>query len=171
MSLLPYALAENRLDTAAPNHAATHVWAQTISSDPQNYLAVAAWYHDLGAWQSSDAVLHAAIADLPAQSLSPMIYYYLASNSRQQGDQQQAANFAAKASSLPVAQVFPDSITDAAILAEAIQQSPQDAHAKYALGNFLFAHARYDEAAEQWSAALGQHFENPVLLRNLGVYE
>jgi tetratricopeptide (TPR) repeat protein len=171
MSLLPYALAENWLDTATPNHAATHAWSQTIGSDPQDYLAVAAWYHDLGAWQSSDAVLHAAIADLPTQSLSPMIYYYLASNSRQQGDQQHAAEFATKAASLPIAEVFPDSITDAAVLTEAVQQSPQDAHAKYALGNFLFAHARYDEAAEQWSAALAQHFENPVLLRNLGVYQ
>lgn len=170
MSLLPYALAENWLD-AAGSKPVNHAWAQTIGSDPQNYLAVAAWYHDLGAWQSSDAVLHAAIADLPASSLSPMIYYYLASNSRQQGDQQHAAEFATKAASLSIAEVFPDSITDAAVLTEAVQQSPQDAHAKYALGNFLFAHARYDEAAEQWSAALAQHFENPVLLRNLGVYE
>jgi tetratricopeptide (TPR) repeat protein len=100
-----------------------------------------------------------------------MIYYYLSSNSRQQGDQPQAAQFATKAASLPIAELFPNSITDAAVLTEAVQQSPQDAHAKYALGNFLFAHARYDEAAGQWSAALAQHFENPVVLRNLGVYE
>jgi tetratricopeptide (TPR) repeat protein len=171
MPLLPYALAENWLDTAGPKPAETQAWGQTIGSDPQNYLAIAAWYHDLGAWQSSDAVLHAAIANLPAQSLSPMIYYYLASNSTRQGDKPQAAQFATKAASLPIAEVFPNSITDAAVLTEAVQQSPQDAHAKYALGNFLFAHARYDEAAGQWSAALAQHFENPVLLRNLGVYE
>ena len=171
MSLLPYALAENWLDTSGSKSVANHAWANTIASDPQNYLAVAAWYHDLGAWESSDAVLHAAIANLPAQSLSPMIYYYLASNSRQRGDQQQAASFATKAASLPIAEVFPNSITDAAVLTEAVQQSPQDAHAKYALGNFLFAHARYDEAAGQWSAARAQHFENPVLLRNLGVYQ
>ena len=43
---------------------------------------------------------------------------------------------------------------DAAILTEAVQQNPQDAHARYALGNFLFAHSRYDEAAALWSAAL-----------------
>ncbi len=171
MPLLPDALAENWLDTAAPKPATTHAWAQTIGSDPQNYLAIAAWYHDLGAWQSSDAVLHAAIANLPAQSLSPMVYYYLASNSRQQAGQQQAANFATKASSLPIAELFPNSITDAAVLTEAVHQNPQDAHAKYALGNFLFAHSRYEEAATLWSAALAQNFENPVLLRNLGVYQ
>jgi tetratricopeptide (TPR) repeat protein len=171
MPLLPYALAENWLDTAAPKPAANRAWAHTIGSDPQNYLAIAAWYHDLGDWKSSDAVLHAAIADLPAQSLSPMIYYYLASNSRQQGDQQQAATLAARASSLPIAQVFPNSITDAAVLTEAVHHNPEDAHAKYALGNFLFAHSRYEEAAALWSAALAQNFESPVLLRNLGVYQ
>ena len=57
------------------------------------------------------------------------------------------------------------------MLTEAVHQTPQDAHAKYALGNFLFAHSRYEEAAALWSAALAQNFENPVLLRNLGVYQ
>lgn len=166
MPLLPYALAENWQDTDA-----ARAWTQTIGSDPQNYLAVAAWYHDLGAWQSSDAVLNAAIAALPAQNLSPMVYYYLADNSRQRGELERARRFAVKAASLPIAEVFPNTITDAAILTDAVLQSPQDAHARYALGNFLFAHARYDEAAALWSEALDQKFDNPVLLRNLGVYE
>jgi tetratricopeptide (TPR) repeat protein len=173
MPLLPYALAENWLDTAAPGGASAinRAWAQTICSDPQNYLAIAAWYHDLGAWQSSDAVLHAAIASPPTQTPSPMIYYYLASNSLQENDPRQAAQFAAKAASLPVAELFPNTLSDAAVLKEAVQQNPQDGHARYALGNFLFAHSRYDEAAALWSAALEQKLEDPVLLRNLGLYQ
>ncbi len=171
MPLLPYALAEDWLDTLTPHSAIGHEWTRTIGSDPQNYLAIAAWYHNMGAWQSSDTVLHAAITDLPSQSLSPMVYYYLASNSRQQGNPQQAMQFVDKALLLPIAQVFPNSLTDAAVLREAVDQNPHDAHARYALGNFLFAHGRYDEAAALWSAARGQNFENAVLLRNLGVYE
>lgn len=166
MPLLPYALAENWQDRGA-----AQTWTQTASSDPQNYLAVAAWFHDLGAWQSSDAVLNAAINALPAQSVSPMIYYYLAANSRQEGELERAGRFAAKAASLPVANVFPNTITDAAILTDEVHQSPQDAHARYALGNFLFAHSRHDEAAALWSEALDRQFESSVLLRNLGVYE
>jgi tetratricopeptide (TPR) repeat protein len=166
MPLLPYALVENWQDTGA-----AQTWTQTISSDPQNYLAVAAWYHDLSAWQSSDTVLNAAIAALPEQTLSPMVYYYLADNSRQEGDLERAGRFAAKAASLPIADVFPNTITDAAILTEAVHQNPRDMHARYALGNFLFAHSRYDEAAALWSEALHQKFEDSVLLRNLGVYE
>jgi tetratricopeptide (TPR) repeat protein len=177
MPLLPYVLAESSLETSASKDTPSierdisQNWAQTIGSDPQNYLAVAAWYHDLGDWPSSDKVLHAAIANLPEKSLSPMVYYYLSSNSREEHKPQQAAQFAAKAASLPVAAVFPNTLTDAAILAEAIQQNPQDAHARYALGNFLFAHSRYDEGAALWSDALNRKFENPVLLRNLGVYQ
>jgi tetratricopeptide (TPR) repeat protein len=176
MPLLPYSLAEQWQDVTAQNAAPASVsaasihWAHAIESDPENYIAVAAWYRELGAWQSSDAVLHAALKNLPAQRLSPMVDYYLASNSRKEGTLQQAAQYAARAGSLPVAGVFPNRLTDASVLSEAVHDQPGDAHAKYALGNFLFPHARYEEAGALWSSALRQGFEDPVLLRNLGVY-
>lgn len=182
--LLPYALAEQWLDKGgnaegtspsrgetASSQAASEIWTRTINSDPQNYLAIASWYHELGAWQSSDALLHAALKNLQAQELSPMVYYYLASNARWEGDARQAEQYDDKAGSLSISQVFPNRICDAAVLMEAVSDYPTDSHAKYALGNFLFAHGRYDEAAGLWSTALEQGFENPVLLRNLGVYE
>ncbi len=176
MPLLPFAIAEHWQDEAVHGASSSvsvggRTWTQTMDADPENYLAVAAWYHDLGVWKSSDAVLHAAIASLPAQSLSPVVYYYLASNSRQEGNGKQAAEYSAKAALLPIAEVFPNRITDAAVLTEAIHADPNDTHAEYALGNFLFAHARYEEAATLWSNALKQGFDNPVLLRNLGVYK
>jgi len=125
----------------------------------------------MGASQSSDAVLHAAIANLPKVGLSPMIDYYLASNARMEGNAQQAAQYSSETAALPIAEVFPNRISDAAVLTEAIEANPQDAHAGYALGNFLFAHARYEQAAALWSTALKQGLDNAVLLRNLGVYE
>ncbi len=169
MPLLPYALAENWQDGAASGSDET--WTKIIRSDPQNYLAIASWYHNAGAWKSSDAVLEAAINHLPKEDVSPMIYYYLASNARQEGNTQQADQYAQKAATLSSEAVFPNRLTDVAVLQEAIHQNPADAHAKYALGNFLFAHARYDEAADLWSKALAQGDNNAVLLRNLGVYQ
>ncbi|MEO6828932.1 MAG: DUF5107 domain-containing protein, partial [Acidobacteriaceae bacterium] len=169
MPLLPYALAENWMNgTASQNNTS---WTKVISSDPQNYLAIASWYHNLGVWESSDKVLHAAVDNLSAQTASPMLYYYLASNARQENNPEQAKSYAKQAASLSSAEVFPNRLTDAAVLREAIEENPSDAHAKYAMGNFLFAHARYDEAAALWSKALDQGFNNPVLLRNLGVYQ
>ncbi len=38
------------------------------------------------------------------------------------------------------------------------------------LGNFLFAHSRYAEAADLWKQAVGEGFHYAVLYRNLGVY-
>ncbi|MGH9453621.1 MAG: tetratricopeptide repeat protein, partial [Terriglobia bacterium] len=176
MPLLPYALAEQWMDDrdAAPANGSTtsgkENWAKVIGIDPQNYMAVGAWYHHLGAYASSDAVLHAAAENLPAQKLSPLIYYYLASNAGQEGKTQQGRDAQQKAVSLPCAEVFPNRVSDAAVLEEAILHNPGDAHAQYALGNFLFAHGRYVEASSLWSTALAEGFNDPVLLRNLGLY-
>jgi tetratricopeptide (TPR) repeat protein len=66
--------------------------------------------------------------------------------------------------------VFPDRVSDAAVLREALAHNRSDAHAEYFLGNFLFAHERYQSAAELWSRAAGQGFQYSVLYRNLGVF-
>lgn len=173
MPLLPYALAEHWQDQIAlssPQSNTGETWMQIVANDPQNYIAIASRYHEVGAWKSSDAVLHIALKNFPAQNTVAMANYYLASNARHEGDLQQAKHYATKAASLSIAETFPNRMTDAAVLTEAVQHNPADAHAKYALGNFLFAHARYDDAAALWEQALSQGFENPVLLRNLGVY-
>ena len=176
MPLLPYALVEQWLDrgalgagTSAPQSAPAQ-WIQTIGFDPENYLAVAAWYHGLGDFRASDAALHVATENLPPAKLTPMIYYYLASNERAEGRKRMAEEDARKAVSLPCEEVFPNRLEDAQVLAEAIAFNPADAHAQYALGNFFFAHGRYDDAARLWFKALGEGFEDPVLMRNLGVY-
>jgi tetratricopeptide (TPR) repeat protein len=181
MPLLPYALAEHwqdqsDLDTGAGSSstrqgtATSEAWSSDIANDPENYIAVAAWYHSIGAWKASDAVLHVALEKFPAQSISATACYYLASNARYEGNLPQSQQYAEKAASLPITETFPNRLTDVAVLTEEVQHNPTDAHAKYALGNFLFAHERYDDAAGLWTAALNEGFDSPVLLRNLGVY-
>jgi tetratricopeptide (TPR) repeat protein len=173
MPVLPYALAEQSQDQSAPAAAssANSNWTHIINADPQNYLAVASWYHSIGAWQSSDAVLHLAEANPSAAEIAPMINYYLASNARQLGHDPQADEYARKAAASTVAGTFPNRLEDVAVLREALQHNPADAQAQYSLGNFLFAKDRYEEAAELWKKALAEGFKNAVLLRNLGVYE
>ncbi|MGH9328675.1 MAG: DUF5107 domain-containing protein [Terriglobia bacterium] len=172
MPLLPYALAEQWLGVRASGAKAASVenWTRTIGVDPQNYIAVGAWYHNLRAFASSEAVLQLAAENLQGRELSPMVYYYLASNARAEGKIAQAESDAQKAASLPCDEVFPNRVSDAVVLAEVLAHHPADTHAQYALGNFLFAHGRYSEAASLWFKALGEGFESAVLLRNLGVY-
>ena len=174
MPVLPYALAEQWLDASPSAGAASPSkpgWTSIINADPQNYLAVASWYHSIGAWQSSNAVLHLAEANPSAAAIAPMIDYYLASNARQLGHDQQADKYAKKAAASTVTDTFPNRLEDVAVLREALQHNPSDAQAQYSLGNFLFAKDQYDEAAALWQQALDGGFKNAVLLRNLGVYQ
>jgi tetratricopeptide (TPR) repeat protein len=172
MALLPYALVEQWQDGQTSGlTTANQNWVATIRSDPDNFIAAASWYHALGAWKSSDAVLQIAMNSLPPMEISPLFYYYLASNARQEGEAVRAKQYANKAGSLPIADVFPNRIADAEVLREAIQKDQADSHPKYALGNFFFAHGQYEKAADLWSQALLQGFNSPVLLRNLGVYQ
>ncbi|MGO8718543.1 MAG: DUF5107 domain-containing protein [Acidobacteriaceae bacterium] len=171
MPVLPYALAEQWQDQRTAGANANRGWTSIINADPQNYLAIASWYHSLGAWQSSDAVLHAAEADPSATEIAPMLNYFLASNARQLGHDRQADEYAGKAAASTVTSTFPNRLEDVSVLREALQHNPTDAQAQYSLGNFLFAKDQYDEAAALWKKALGEGFNNAVLLRNLGVYQ
>jgi tetratricopeptide (TPR) repeat protein len=102
--------------------------------------------------------------------VSPLIYYYLAANTRKEREDSAAAAYTAKAAIANLSGVFPNRIEDAEVLSETVAQGPRDPHAAYLLGNFLFAHGRYEEAAQKWSQAMAQGFDDPVLARNLGIY-
>jgi tetratricopeptide (TPR) repeat protein len=176
MPLFPPAVAEEWMiaEAASPHAAKTagaaKMWQQTLGYASQNYLEAAAWYRELNVLASSDFILNAAVQNLPDSEVSPLIYYYLAANARKERQNSAAAAYAAKAGSANLAGVFPNRIEDAEVLSEAIGQDSRDAHAAYLLGNFLFAHGRYDEAAQEWSQAMAQGFDDPVLERNLGIY-
>ncbi len=177
MPLLPYALAEKfedqrslAVDPAAKRSTGSG-WKEVIGDDAQNYLAIAAWYHSLGAWQSADLVLEAAKKDPSALSILPMVNYYLASDARHEGNAQAAALDEASPAASKTVAVFPNRLEDCAVLQEALQSSPTDPQAKYELGNFLFAHERYQEAASLWSKSIEEGFVDPVILRNMGQFE
>ncbi len=147
------------------------VWQWLARSNPQNFIEVAAWFRSLGDLPSSDLVLEAALKNLPPAAISPMVYYYLASNAWRETKVDRAGDFAAQARSAAIDKVFPQRLADALVLAEALARNPSDGHASYLLGNFLFAHGRYDDAAKLWLQALGQGFDDAVLERNLGLYD
>ena len=175
MPLLPYALAEQFEDHAslkrdqAINSGSD--WKEIIGSDAENYLAIAAWYHSLGAWKSADIVLKAAATDPSATSILPMVNYYLASDARHEGTVEAATKYAGLSASSKTTAVFPNRLEDYAVLEEALQSDPADPQAKYELGNFLFAHERYEEAANLWSEAITEGFEDSVVFRNMGEFE
>lgn len=174
MPLLPYALAEEAQDhktSSSVDARSENSWTSTVNSDPQNYLAIAAWYHSLGAWQSSDAVLNTALANLPATRQLPMVDFYLASNAWHEGNTVRAEQYAKTAAESAATDSYPNQLTDVSVLRDVLDHDPTNTQAEYALGNFFFAHNRYQEAANLWSKAASDGFRNSVILRNLGLYE
>ena len=177
MPLLPYANAERWViatagewstpSTAAPG---TADWTKIYPATAETTLQVAAWYRSLGDVKDSDAVLHLALKQLPAEALTAVVYYELASNARARGNDAQAEDFARQAEAAPYAKVFPNRLADAEVIGEQLRHLPQDAHALYLMGNFLFAHDRYEDGARCWTQAAAQGFEYSVLMRNLGLY-
>ncbi len=175
MPILPYALAEKwhteqaLRDNAAIEKAA-EVFKKTVGYRSQGYLEAGAWYRRLGDLTSSDFFLATGAKTLAAKDVSPLIYYYLAADRWDDGNVQGASAAASAAEKANVEAVFPNRPEDARVLQEALAHNPSDSHAKYFLGNFLFAHSRYAEAADLWKQAVGEGFHYAVLYRNLGVY-
>ena len=169
MPLLSYARAE-RWRLASGSRDSSAPASPFTDRNVQSYLETAAWYRDLGDLPSSDAVLQAALKELRPGEVSPLVYYDLASNAWAEDNKQVGDAFAAQAASAPYEKVFPNRLADVRALADALLHNPLDAHAQYELGNFLFAHGRYDDASKLWLQALGEGFDYSVLERNLGVY-
>ncbi len=65
--------------------------------------------------------------------------------------------------------VFPSRLEEVEVLKRAIRERPQDHKAKYYLGNFLYAHQRYDDAIQLWEEALEGLGSFDVIYRNLGL--
>ena len=175
MPILPYALAEQwrveaALDGIAAAQHAAEVFKNAVGFRSQGYLEAAAWYRRLGDLASSDFVLASGAKTLAVKEVSPLIYYYLAADRWDDGTEQGASAAAEAAERANAETVFPNRPEDAVVLREVLAHNPSDSHAKYFLGNFLFAHSHYAEAADLWKQATGEGFHYAVLYRNLGVY-
>ena len=172
MRLLPFAQAERqRLAGSSTGPRGERTASKLLDSPYEfDYLEVAAWYRSLGDMESSDFVLQAALKDFSSREISPMPYYYLASNARLEGKNQDAEQFALKATGMPYERVFPCRVMDALVLEDVIEHNTHDTHAKYFLGNLYFARGRYEDAAKLWKEAQSEGFEYSPLQRNLAMY-
>lgn len=155
--------------TAAQVRSARQAWRDTAGDRLQGYLEAASWYWSLKDWASSDFILQAALADLQPQSISPMVYYYLAANARHEGSTARAEKYAARARKASYQRVFPNRLSDLAVLEEAVLSDPADALAKYLLGDFLFQYGRFAEATALWQSSVDAGFHDAVLYRNLAI--
>ena len=136
---------------------------QVNRGDPETASSLALDYAQAGLWPEAGAILEAFAGAWP------MPAFTLAWVLEQSGQSGEALAAYARAAALSPDYCFPNRLHDVLILEAAQHAVPQDAHAPYYLGNFWYAHRRYDEAMACWqrSADLDPRFA--TVWRNLGL--
>jgi tetratricopeptide (TPR) repeat protein len=104
-----------------------------------------------------------------APETDPMRFYYAGWIETQRGDHEAARRMIGAGSECPRAFCFPNRPEAVCALETAMRLHPEDATAPYALGNFWYAHRRYEEAVACWEAARDNDPGFATAWRNLGL--
>jgi tetratricopeptide (TPR) repeat protein len=111
-----------------------------------------------------------AVLEEAAQAWAyPMLGYLAAVLCQALGQEEQGEAWLAKAAESGPDLVFPSRLWEVEALRWAIDQDPGDARAKYYLGNFLYAHERFEDGIRLWEGALEGLASFDVIYRNLGL--
>ena len=128
-----------------------------------DYVELALDYAHAGLFTEALALLD------EAPPVDPMVQYYAGHAELQRGDEAAArARFAVARATSPD-YCFPNRLECVPALEAAIALEPNDARAPYYLGNFWYAHRRYDEAVACWERARALGPAYPTVHRNLGL--
>lgn len=108
-----------------------------------------------------------------ADTMGPMIYYYLGWCHAQLGTDKSAAksvqSYLLKASVADPYLCFPNRLQDIMALEFALEQNPRDAKAAYYLGNLFYDKRQYEKAINYWLRSEKSDPGFPTVLRNLGI--
>jgi tetratricopeptide (TPR) repeat protein len=139
--------------------------ARLLADDRQYILDLACSY--LNAGLLGDALL--ILADTAPRWDYPMVSYLTWDILQKLGRTDEARPWLEKAAQSNPDLVFPSRVEEVLALRRVLAHSPADHKAKYYLGNFLYAHERFDEAIALWEAAAAGLDSFDVLHRNLGL--
>ena len=135
-----------------------------LSDDYQYFIDLACYYIDAGLPGDALKVLKTAWS----QKENAMTAYLGAFVSNLIGDTRAERDWFEKAWRASPDYGFPSRLQEVLALQFTLEKDSQDAKAKYFLGNFFYAHERFDEAIQLWAGPwMGWTYD--VLFRNLGV--
>ena len=160
----------NELVLLAADEATAHTrladLRELMRDNPHSHLDLALDYAGAGLFDEAIDVLHRVSAGDKAY---PMVLYYLGYFAEQQGDTAAAADYSGHAATLSPEYCFPNRLESIAVLQRAIAQDPQDARARYYLGNLLYDKKQYWEAIRLWEQARELDKTFSIVHRNLGL--
>jgi tetratricopeptide (TPR) repeat protein len=131
------------------------------ASDPM--VEIALDYARAGLWNEAAGALDGA------RSSGAMERYLLGWFQASAGKPEEARRTCVEAAGLSPDYVFPNRLEDVLALESALEMNPGDPRAPYFLGNFWYAHRRYDEAVACWEKAREAAPLFPTVHRNLGL--
>jgi tetratricopeptide (TPR) repeat protein len=159
------ALRERRLLLGSQDSGSQDILQRMMADDRQYILDLAGFYQAAGLLDEALQILEQAWQDWPYA----MIAYLAANIYDKLGNDEGKEAWLLKGSQASPDYVFPSRLEEVLALEKAIFQNSQDARARYYLGNFYYAHERYDEGVQLWKEALLGLNDFDVLYRNLGL--
>jgi tetratricopeptide (TPR) repeat protein len=136
-----------------------------LSEDHQSILDLATFYMQVGLWAEALQLLE----DVAKSWDYAMLYYLAGLAMLRLGLAKEAALWFERGAQASPEFVFPSRLEEVQALQAALQENAQDSNAQYFLGNFLYAHGRYEEGKQLWEQALQGLAALDVLHRNLGL--
>jgi tetratricopeptide (TPR) repeat protein len=138
-------------------------YKQFVNHSAHTCIEIALDYTHAGLFEEAVAVLQ------EAPLTTPMVKYFLAWIIEQAGGHENALIVLGAAAALPPDYCFPNQIEAVLALEYAIEFNSHDSFAPYYLGNFWYAHRRYDEAITSWEQSRTLNPDFPTVHRNLGL--
>ncbi|HBO36997.1 MAG TPA: DUF5107 domain-containing protein [Sphaerochaeta sp.] len=142
--------------------AATHKESGTEETSFR-YLALAAFYADVGMYERAYAVL------LPVESNNSMVSYYKAYYAIQLGDEKEAEALLKHAESLKDSTFFPNTLDDLKVLEALASTYEQLWKVHYLLGMYWYDKREYQRAKDAWECANRHNSRHAKTLRCLSL--
>ncbi len=134
---------------------------QSLNSNPANsFIEIALDYSYAGLFEEAIALLR------EAPSNNPLVKYFLGWILGLADKGEESRTVFVEAAALPPDYCFPNHVEFILALQYV---DPSDSFAPYYLGNFWYAHRRYDEAIERWERSRGLNPNFATVHRNLGL--
>jgi tetratricopeptide (TPR) repeat protein len=150
------------------------LWEQSLLTDDLAFAQITHMKTDILIELALDYV-HAGLFDdalallESANDNQPMLKYTMGCIYEQNGKLEDAHDALQEAAELPADYCFPNRLEDVQSLTCAMHLNPGDPRAPYYLGNFWYAHRRYEDAIASWEVARGLDDQFATVHRNLAL--
>lgn len=135
---------------------------QIVQRDPPLHIELALDYAHAGLFAEALKLVEPIAEDTLAAYAQGWLH-------SQMNREPEAAKAFERAARLPADYCFPNRLEDVLILETALRFNPRDSRASYYLGNFWYAHRRYEEAIQCWEQAARLDPDFATVQRNLGL--